>query len=90
MKTHGEIPASLILAYNYDSLILVQAAAEETGSTDPAELAEALESADVLEAAPTAIIGTYHFSEEAHSAQPSEEEFVFIAPGILKDGQFQP
>lgn len=89
MKERGDIKATLILAYNYDALPLVQAAAEKAGSTDPEALAEALEDPEVQESAPTAILTTYNFTAEQHDSQPTAEEFAFISPGVLKDGQFQ-
>ena len=89
MKARGDIKATLILAYNYDALSLVQAAAEKAGSTDPEKLAEALEDPEVQSDAPTAILSRYNFTAEQHDSQPTAEEFVFISPGALKDGQFQ-
>jgi branched-chain amino acid transport system substrate-binding protein len=88
MKKIDEIKSTLILAYNNDALALVQAAADEAGSTDPKKLAEALLDPKVQEAADTAVIGTYRFSADKHSAQPGPDEFAFIAPGPIKDGQF--
>lgn len=88
MKARGDIKATLILAYNYDALSLVQAAAEKAGSTDPEKLAEALEDPEVQSDAPTAILSRYNFTAEQHDSQPTTEEFVFISPGALKDGQF--
>lgn len=90
MKAIGDIKATLILAYNYDAPLLVQAAAEKAGSTDPKELAKALEDPEVQETAPTAILSTYNFTAEQHDSQPTPEEFAFVPPSILKDGQFHP
>ena len=90
MKDLGEIKASLILAYNYDAPLLVQAAAKQAGSTDPAELAKALEDPEVQKAAPTAIISTYNFTAEQHGPHANADEFAFISPSPLKDGQFHP
>lgn len=89
MKAIDPIKSTLIVAYNNDALALVQAAAEKAGSTDPKKLAEALIDPSVPEQATTAVIGTYHFSADSHAANPAPEEFAFIAPGPLKDGQFQ-
>lgn len=89
MKAIDEIKATLIVAYNNDALALVQAAAEEAGSTDPKKIADALLEPEVLEAATTAVIGTYRFSSDSHAANPAPEEFAFIAPGPLEDGQFR-
>ncbi|WP_377320289.1 ABC transporter substrate-binding protein [Pimelobacter simplex] len=89
MRERGDIRATLILAYNYDALLLVRAAAEAAGSTDPHALADALVDPSVVDAAPTAIITSYNFTEERHDAQPDADEFAFIAPGPLEDGQFR-
>ncbi|GAA3663965.1 ABC transporter substrate-binding protein [Nocardioides ginsengisoli] len=89
MKAIDPIKATLIVAYNNDALALVQAAAEKAKSTDPKKLAEALIDSSVLEGATTAIIDTYRFTADSHAANPSADEFAFIAPGPLKDGQFQ-
>jgi branched-chain amino acid transport system substrate-binding protein len=88
MKKIDEIPSTLIVAYNNDALALVQAAADEADSTDPKKIAEALLDADVQQEATTAVLGTYLFSADSHAANPGPEEFAFIAPGPLKDGQF--
>lgn len=90
MKAFGDIKATLILAYNYDAPLLVQAAAKKAGSSDPEQLAKALEDPAVQESAPTAVLSRYNFTAEQHSAQPLPAEFTFIAPSALKDGQFQP
>lgn len=89
MKEVGDIKSTLILAYNYDAPLMVQAAAEEAGSTDPEELVKALENPDVQAAAPTAMISRYNFTADNHGPQVGEDEFAFIAPSPLKDGQFR-
>lgn len=89
MKGIGAIKATLILAYNYDALPLVAAAAEKAGSTDAKKLAEALEDPSVHEAADTAILKKYNFTAEEHAPNPDASEFAFIAPSKLADGQFQ-
>ena len=89
MKAIDPIKATLIVAYNNDALALVQAAADKAKSTDATKLAEALLDPKVLESATTAVIDTYRFSADSHAANPSADEFAFIAPGPLKDGQFQ-
>ncbi|XBB66957.1 ABC transporter substrate-binding protein [Nocardioides sp. WV_118_6] len=89
MKAIDPIKSTLIVAYNNDALALVQAAAEKAGSTDPKKIAEALTDSSVQQDATTAVIGTYLFSADSHAANPGPEEFAFIAPGPLVDGQFQ-
>jgi len=88
MKKIEPIKSTLILAYNNDALALVQAAAEEADSTDAKKLAEALLDPKVQESAVTAVLGTYRFSADSHAANPSPDEFAFISPGPLQDGQF--
>ena len=89
MKAIDPIKSTLIVAYNNDALALVQAAAKKAGSTDPKKIAEALTDSTVQQDATTAVIDTYRFSADSHAANPGPEEFAFIAPGPLKDGQFQ-
>lgn len=89
MTSLGEIKANLILAYNFDALPLVQAAAEDAGSTDPEEVATSLEKDEVQDAANTAILSKYNFTGERHDAQPDPAEFTFITPSEVKDGQFR-
>lgn len=90
MKKFGEIPSTLINAYNYDALPLIAAAVESAGGTDdPAEVAKALEDPEVQQKAETVILREYHFTAEAHSPNSTADAFVFIKPSVLKDGQFQ-
>jgi len=89
MRAIGPIRSTLLLAYNYDALPLVQAAAEQAGSTDPAPLAKALEDPKVHAAAETAILSRYNYSAQRHDPRPAASEFVFIKPAPIKDGQFQ-
>lgn len=91
MVAAGDIRSSLILAYNYDSMFLLKAAAESVGAVDDAAaLAEALIDPAVQEAADTAIIGKYAFTSKSHGPNLAPEEFSFIPPGKLVNGQFQP
>ncbi|MFE7244046.1 ABC transporter substrate-binding protein [Streptomyces sp. NPDC057580] len=89
MKKHGPIKATLILAYNYDALPLVVAAAEAAGSTDAGKIAKALETPAVQDKAKTAIINHYGFTSEAHHPSDIQKEFAFIPPSAIKDGQYQ-
>jgi len=90
MTSLGEIKSTLILAYNYDSLPLIKAAAESVGSLDdPAAIAKALEDTAVTAEAKTAILGQYNFSAEAHSPHATGDEFLFISPSKIVNGQFQ-
>ena len=88
MAKLGQIKANLILAYNYDALLLVAAAAKDAGSTDPTALAKSLEKPAVQDSAGTAVIKAYHFTGTAHSPNADPAEFVFVRPSVVKDGQF--
>ena len=90
MTSIGQIKATLILAYNFDSLPLVKAAAESVGSLDdPTKIAKALEDSKVTSSAKTAILKQYNFSSDAHSPHATADEFLFISPAKIVNGQFQ-
>jgi branched-chain amino acid transport system substrate-binding protein len=89
MSSLGEIQTTLIQAYNYDALRLVAAAAESIGSSDdPEALAEALEDPEVQEAADTAVLKRYNYSEDSHAPNVDDDAFVFVAPSKILNGQF--
>lgn len=89
MKSQGEISSTLILADNYDALVLVAAAAEKAGSsTDAQALAAALEDQEVLDGAQTAFLPRYHFSADSHAPNPGEEAYRFVPPSKLLNGQY--
>ncbi|WP_194420669.1 ABC transporter substrate-binding protein [Microbacterium abyssi] len=91
MVAAGDIRSSLILAYNYDSMFLFKAAAEAAGGVDdPDALVAALEDPKVQDSAGTVILTKYAFTADQHGPHVAPEEFAFIAPGKLVDGQFQP
>jgi branched-chain amino acid transport system substrate-binding protein len=89
MKALGPIKASLIVAYNLDSMPLIAAAAKAAGSTDAKAIAAALETDAVTTAAHTVILKKYNFTKDSHAANPNTDSMTFIAPAVLKDGQFQ-
>ena len=89
MKKAGDIKSSLILAYNYDSMFLVKAAAEKAGKFDAAAIAKALVDPEVQKAAGTAILSDYAFTADSHTPHVKPGDFLFIEPGPLVDGQFQ-
>jgi branched-chain amino acid transport system substrate-binding protein len=89
MTEAGEIKSSLILAYNYDAMPLVKAAAEKAGSLDVDAVAEALLDSAVQESAETAMLALYGFTKDSHTPHAEPAEFLFIAPGPLVDGQYQ-
>lgn len=89
MKSLGDIKASLILAYNYDTMALMAAAAEAAGSIDAKAMAAALETDAVTEAAGTVIIKKYNWTPDSHAANTDPDSLAFIEPSELKDGQYQ-
>lgn len=90
MLSVGPIKASLILAYNYDVFPLIKAAAEKAGSlNDPKAIAAALEDASVTASAKTVILTRYGFTPQSHSPNVGGDEFQFIQPSELKNGQYQ-
>lgn len=88
MLKYGPIKTSLVLAYNYDALPLVMAAADSAKSTDPQKLAAALVDPTVLQSAKTALFQDYGFTTTQHAPQGLKDGYVFIPPSVLKDGQF--
>jgi len=90
MARLGQIQANLILAYNYDGFKLVAAAAKDAGSTDAQAIAKSLVKPAVQEAAETAVLTRYNFSETVHSPNTDASEFTFVRPSAVKNGQFQP
>lgn len=85
----GKIESTLIMATNYDALPLIAAAAADAGrSDDPQALAEALEKPEVQKAAKVVIIGGYNFRPDSHGPNLTAEDFDFVAPSPLENGQF--
>lgn len=89
MAETGPIESTLILGYNYDTMWLLKAAAEDAGSFDVEALTASLEKTEVQEAAETVILKKYNFTADGHSAAPAPEEFRFVAPSPVVNGQFQ-
>lgn len=91
MVAAGEIRSSLITAYNYDSVLLFKAAAEKAGALDDIDaLVTAMLDPEVQKGAGTAILSNYAFTKDSHSPHVSADQFAFIAPGKMVNGQFQP
>lgn len=91
MLAAGDIKSSLILAYNFDSALLFKAAAEKAGGIDDIDaLVAAMVDPEVQKSAGTAILSNYAFQKDAHSPHVSADQFAFIPPGELVNGQFQP
>lgn len=91
MLAAGEIRSSLITAYNYDSMFLFKAAAEKAGTVDDVDaLVKAMLDPEVQKSAGTAILTNYAFTADVHSPHVTADQFSFIPPGKLVNGQFQP
>ena len=89
MAETGTIGSSLILAYNYDAMWLLKAAAESAGSIEAKGVAEALLDEKVQESAQTQILPKYSFTEEAHAPHMEPDHLAFIPPSKMVNGQFQ-
>lgn len=89
MLESGDIKSSLIPAYNFDAMLLYQAAAEKAGSLDAEAVTAAMLEADVQKAAKTVLLTNYAFSKDSHTPHASPDEYLFIAPGPLVNGQYQ-
>ncbi len=88
LKAQGAVPASLVLAYDYDGLQLLAAAAKKANTTtDTAALAKAIEGLGAGEAN-TGVFERYYFTPENHSPNQPPEAFTFVTPSKLTDGQF--
>ena len=62
IKAQGPIQATLVLAYDYDGVMLLAAAAKQAGTvTDATAIAKALESLPPG-AAQTGVLSQYHYS----------------------------
>ncbi|OLF13898.1 hypothetical protein BLA60_01555 [Actinophytocola xinjiangensis] len=88
MSSAGTIKSTLINAWNWDALHLIAAAANKAGSSDAAAIAEAMEDPAVTAEADTAVLSAYNYTADSHASQPGDDEFVFIAPSLLRNGQF--
>lgn len=89
MLKYGPIKASFVLAANYDALPLVKAAADAAKSTDPDAIAKQLVNPDVLKNAHTVMFKNYGYTATLHTPQNVAADYSFIAPSVMKNGQFQ-
>ncbi len=88
IKAQGPIQATLVLAYDYDGVMLLAAAAKQANTvTDVTALAKALESLPPG-GAQTGVLSAYHFSSTSHAPNASADEFAFVKPTKVVDGQF--
>lgn len=89
MVEAGDIPASLILAYNYDAMYLYKAAVEAAGTFDADKVVEAMVDPAVQEASDTAMLTLRSFTAEQHTPHSGPDQFMYIEAGELVNGQFQ-
>lgn len=87
MKTAGAIKVLLIQGVPYDSVMLFAQAVKDAGSDDSAAaLAKALEGTPSGQSG-TAIFSSYHFSAGSHSNVQPADQFTFVTPAVVNDGQ---
>jgi branched-chain amino acid transport system substrate-binding protein len=90
IEKQGTIPASLILAYEYDAVQLFAAAATKANTvTDAGAIAKAmvgLGTGDVK----TGVFSQYFFKSDDHSPNEPATAFTFAKPSTLTHGQFEP
>ncbi len=88
IKAQGPVQATLVLAYDYDGVMLLAAAAKQAGGVnDATALAKAIESLPPG-GAQTGVLSQYHFSATSHAPNASSDEFAFVKPTKPVDGQF--
>ena len=89
MAAAGDIKSSLILAYNYDAMYLYKAAVESAGSFEADAVVEALLDPEVQKNSDTAMLSLRNFTDKAHTPNSGPDQFMYIEPGELVNGQFQ-
>jgi branched-chain amino acid transport system substrate-binding protein len=88
LKAQGPIPASLVLAYDYDGVQLLAAAAKAANTvTDTSAIAKAIENLKAGDAK-TGVFPRYYFSTTSHAPNEPANAFTFASPSTLTDGQF--
>jgi ABC-type branched-subunit amino acid transport system substrate-binding protein len=73
-------------AYCYDAIIMAAAAMKKAGSTDPIEVAHALEN---LGPVSRAVLQPTYFTPQSHFPAPVASAYVFLTPGPLVDGMIK-
>lgn len=87
LKEQGPIPASLILAYMYDGVILAAEGAKAAGTTTNGAAIAAAVARLAPGGPPTAIFPSYHFTSSSHAPNVPISSLTFVAPTKLVDGQ---
>jgi branched-chain amino acid transport system substrate-binding protein len=88
LKRQGPVPASLVLAYEYDGVQLLAAGAKAAGTvTDPDAIAKAIVDLKPGDAK-TGVFPSYNFTSTDHSPNQPASAFTFATPSELTDGQF--
>jgi branched-chain amino acid transport system substrate-binding protein len=80
-------PSSLIFGYQYDSVMLLAAAAKQADSLKPAAITKALTHLKE-NSAKTGVFAQYHFNTTVHAPNEPPSAFNFATPSLLVDGQY--
>lgn len=87
IKAEGSITTPLNTCLQYDAVMLIQAAAKTADSTDAADIAAALEQEGGTSEAKTLFFAGYQYSPDSHEPEVSLDEFSFVEPSKIVDGQ---
>ncbi|PWJ27066.1 amino acid/amide ABC transporter substrate-binding protein (HAAT family) [Branchiibius hedensis] len=93
MAKLAPIQTSVILAVNYDGVLLIKAAADKVGAAnDSTKLAQALTDSQVQKDAKTVITPLYAYTATKHapSAGLDKTIYIFVQPAPVKNGQIHP
>ncbi len=80
-------PSSLIFGYQYDSVILLAAAATQAKSLKPLKITYALTHLK-LNVARTGVFANYFFNPSVHAPNEPPSAFDFATPSLLVNGQY--
>jgi branched-chain amino acid transport system substrate-binding protein len=80
-------PSSLIFGYQYDSVMLLAAAATQAKSLKPLAITKALTHLKE-NAAKTGVFAQYHFNPTVHAPNEPPSAFDFATPSLLVNGQY--
>lgn len=73
----------------YDAMHILALAAEQSGSTDPDAMKEALEELEVPSEAPWTVYAEYGWTAESHFPTLREGDTVLVAPSVMVNGQYE-
>jgi branched-chain amino acid transport system substrate-binding protein len=80
-------PSSLSFGYQYDSVMLLAAAATQAKSLKPLAITKALTHLKE-NAAKTGVFAQYHFNPTVHAPNEPPSAFDFATPSLLVNGQY--